>query len=371
MLKDCWVQKTSRANSNPILLVGMMMMLMIAKDQNKYQGIVGPDILMSGSGKLKVASIAKAAVGDKLELMLNIPKPPKPVGLGSPKGMANLGDKGAGNREAGWTGTRAFGSIDSCLKMFPFSAPTLSTNCCCCCTPAFGDSKELKELAHTWSLGVKAGRGEKDRGDTGNGENLWEERGGKPPKGKGLKPGAVVAEDSKGGAAALWSCCWWEKEGYAKVGRNGGGAIFCKRETAGLVGAGGPDSRAPEEEDDELLVPVSCCTRDLKSWGSVLYIWGAGRGCATGRRNPLAILLEALFTARAPPLRPLPPTSSTPSDISMTIGPDIFFLVPRQYFSKFPTLSKSTTPLQHIIIIFTPSLLLLLLLLAFVAQDFW
>jgi hypothetical protein len=101
MLKDCWVQKTSRANSNPILLVGMMMMLMIAKDQNKYQGIVGPDILMSGSGKLKVASIAKAAVGEKLELMLNIPKPPKPVGLGSPKGMANLGDKGAGNREAG------------------------------------------------------------------------------------------------------------------------------------------------------------------------------------------------------------------------------------------------------------------------------
>lgn len=96
--------------------------------------------------------------------------------------------------------------MDSCLKMFPLSALTLSTNCCCCCTPAFGDSKELKELAHTWSLGVKAGRGEKDRGDTGNGENLWEERGGKPPKGKGLKPGAVVAEDSKGGAAALWSC---------------------------------------------------------------------------------------------------------------------------------------------------------------------
>jgi len=56
---------------------------------------------MSGSGKLKVVSIAKAAVGEKLELMLNIPKPPKPVGLGSPKGMANLGDKGAENREAG------------------------------------------------------------------------------------------------------------------------------------------------------------------------------------------------------------------------------------------------------------------------------
>ncbi len=72
-----------------------------SQDQNKYQGIVGPDILMSGSGKLKVASIAKAAVGEKLEVMLNIPKPPKPVGLGSPKGMANLGDKGAGNRKAG------------------------------------------------------------------------------------------------------------------------------------------------------------------------------------------------------------------------------------------------------------------------------
>jgi hypothetical protein len=51
----------------------------------------------------------------------------------------------------------------------------------------------------------------------------------------------------------------------------------------------------------------------------------------------------------------------------MTIGPDIFFLVPRQYFSKFPTLSNSTTPLQHIIIIFTPSSLLLL---AFVKQVF-
>jgi hypothetical protein len=31
MLKDCWLQTTSRANPNPILLVEMMMMLMIAK----------------------------------------------------------------------------------------------------------------------------------------------------------------------------------------------------------------------------------------------------------------------------------------------------------------------------------------------------
>jgi len=60
------------------------------------------------------------------------------------------------------------------------------------------------------------------------------------------------------------------------VGRNGGGAILCNRETAGLVGAGpgaaGAVAKAPPEDDDEEEVPVSCCTRDLKSLGSVLYM---------------------------------------------------------------------------------------------------
>ncbi len=48
------------------------------------------------SGKLKLASIVKAAVGENVELIPNIPKLPKPVGVGSPKGMANFGDKGGG-----------------------------------------------------------------------------------------------------------------------------------------------------------------------------------------------------------------------------------------------------------------------------------
>jgi hypothetical protein len=139
-----------------------------------------------------------------------------------------------------------------------------------------GDSKELKELAHTLSLGLKTGRGEKERGDTGNGETLWEERGENLPKGKGLKPGADVAKGKGATAAApVWGC--WCRVGYAKVGRNGGGAIFCNRETVGLVG-GGPGSLSPEEDDDddgdgdeeEEEVPVNCCTKDLKSLGSVL-----------------------------------------------------------------------------------------------------
>jgi hypothetical protein len=73
-------------------------------------------LLMSGSGKLKLASIAKdpSVVGEKVEglLMPNIPKQllliPKPVGLGRPKGMANFGDKGAGNRD-GMGATRGGG----------------------------------------------------------------------------------------------------------------------------------------------------------------------------------------------------------------------------------------------------------------------
>jgi hypothetical protein len=61
-----------------------------------YYGVVGADMPISGSGKLKLASIVKAAVGENVELIPNIPKLPKPVGVGSPKGMANFGDKGRG-----------------------------------------------------------------------------------------------------------------------------------------------------------------------------------------------------------------------------------------------------------------------------------
>jgi hypothetical protein len=60
--------------------------------------VVESDILISGSGKLKLASIVNAPVGEKVELMPNIPKLPSPVGLGKPKGMVNFGDKGEGNR---------------------------------------------------------------------------------------------------------------------------------------------------------------------------------------------------------------------------------------------------------------------------------
>lgn len=53
-------------------------------------------------------------------------------------------------------------------------------------------------------------------------------------------------------------------------------------------------------------------------------------------------MLEALFTARGPPLRPLPPTSPAPSDISMAIGSDIpYYFLPSP---KFPTPSKIHNP---------------------------
>jgi hypothetical protein len=152
-------------------------------------------LLVSGSGKLKLASIVKdpSVVGEKVEglLMPNIPKQllliPKPVGLGRPKGMANFGDKGAGNRDGmgatrggGGGGRRAAASAaadeDFSLRLFPSASCTaLSTSCCCCRAAALGDSNELNELAHTWSLGVKTGRGENDRGETGNGESFWTE----------------------------------------------------------------------------------------------------------------------------------------------------------------------------------------------------
>ncbi len=61
-----------------------------------YYGVVGADMPISGSGKLKLASSMKAAVGENVEFIPNIPKLPKPVGVDSPKGMANFGDKGGG-----------------------------------------------------------------------------------------------------------------------------------------------------------------------------------------------------------------------------------------------------------------------------------
>ncbi len=338
-------------------------------------------LLVSGSGKLKLASIVKdpSVVGEKVEgLMPNIPKQllliPKPVGLGRPKGMANFGDKGAGNRDGmgatrggGGGGRRAAASAaadeDFSLRLFPSASCTaLSTSCCCCRAAALGDSNELNELAHTWSLGVKTGRGENDRGETGNGESFWTEFWGEnpppPPKGKELKPGGAAEDVAKLGklevAAVLCGCCWGIELVYAKVGRNGGGAILCNRETAGLVGTTGlgpgcccccccwSSTRDPEpDEADEEEVPVSCCTRDLKPLGAVLYIWGAARSCCCccccctiGRRIPLAILLEALFTAKGggpppPPLLPRLPSSTTfpvpLPETSIATGPDIPF----------------------------------------------
>lgn len=118
------------------------------RNPNCSQESVGPDMLLvSGSGKLKVASIVKgpSVVGEKVEeLMPNIPKQllliPKPVGLGRPKGMENFGDKGAGNRDGmgatrggGGGGRRAAASAaadeDFSLRLSPSASCTeLSTS---------------------------------------------------------------------------------------------------------------------------------------------------------------------------------------------------------------------------------------------------
>lgn len=61
-----------------------------------------------------------------------------------------------------------------------------------------GDSNPFKELTHPWSLGDNCGKGENERGETGNGEVMCLGREEKLAKGKGWLP-----EDGGGLVAAV------------------------------------------------------------------------------------------------------------------------------------------------------------------------
>lgn len=103
------------------------------------------------------------------------------------------------------------------------------------------------------------------------------------------------------------------------VGLNGGGARLDNLELGGLGPEGG--GFAGKE------VPVSCCTRERKSLGSVLYTCGASLGCANVGRKPFFILLDDLLTANDPPLLPTFPNS--PGSLrSMDIGAAMKYNLP-------------------------------------------
>lgn len=278
---------------------------------------------MSGSGKLKVASMARAADGVKLPLKpYTLPSPkPNPFGLGNPVGLGrpkedeenrspeNVGDMGGSGGAAVAEAAAAAAPAASGLLAGTFPSAIFSASCRMTALP--GDSNPVKEFTHPASPGDNCGNGENESGETpGNGDAPAPcfDSGEKLPNGKSWL-GCVVAVGwdcpPAVGAACGWGC------GYVPVGRSGGGAILCNLELGGF----GPDRGGFAGCE----VPVSCCTRERKSLGCVLYTCGASRGCANVGRKPFFILLDDLFTANDAPVFP-PFPNSPPSPRSMDIG---------------------------------------------------
>jgi hypothetical protein len=119
---------------------------------------------------------------------------PNPEGLEKPEGegrpndaeenlmLEKVGDIG-GSELAAMTGDDAVAPV-KCSSLLDGTFPSAIFCASCRMTALPGDSNPFREFTQPWSLGDSCGRGENERGETGNGEMtcLWSEE--KLPKEK-------------------------------------------------------------------------------------------------------------------------------------------------------------------------------------------